>query len=151
MAKTQQELAIEKVKGPCLVMAGAGTGNTYTIVHKVAHLINTKVCNASEILCLTFSNEATNNLRRQIGENITHANEVTIRTFHSFCTEILKELGHQIGIDPGFGILEPDDSVVWFHKHLGISPYYADLYAKSISTATDLGVSLSKLRNMLRN
>ena len=59
--------AIEKVKGPCVVFAGAGTGKTYTIVEKIKYLIKNKICSPEKIVCLTFSNEAANSLFSRAG------------------------------------------------------------------------------------
>ena len=143
--KTPQEQAIEKVKGPCLIKAGAGTGKTYTIQKKVAYIVNEKICKPSEILCLTFSNEATNNLRQKVSEELKMSSEITIKTFHSFCAEILKELGSQIKISPDFEILQPDDAKVLVHKYLGVAPYYADRYITSISTAKDFGITVEDI------
>jgi DNA helicase-2/ATP-dependent DNA helicase PcrA len=149
MTKTQQDLAIEKVKGPCLIVAGAGTGKTTTIVNKVKHLVDSKACNSNEILCLTFSNEATNNLRLKIQDKGIRGADITVRTFHGFCADILKELGHLLKIDPGFEILLPDDAVVWMHHYLEVSPYWADVYVSSISTIKDLGISMQQIEDHL--
>jgi len=140
-----KQQAIEKSHGPCLIMAGAGTGKTYTIQNKVAHLVDKNIFKASEILCLTFSNEATNNLNQKIQEKLKTASDITIKTFHGFCADILREFAHLIKLDPGFEIILPEDAVVWFHRYLDIEPYYADLYFHSISSAKDLGISLSQI------
>jgi len=145
MTKSPQDLAIEKTSGPCLIQAGAGTGKTFTMVKKIAHLVNNGVCKSSEILCLTFSNEATNNLKIKVQEELKQGSEITIRTFHGFSADILKELGHLIKIDPGFNILLPDDARVWMYRYLDIAPYQADLYVSTISTAKDFGISLEKI------
>jgi DNA helicase-2/ATP-dependent DNA helicase PcrA len=141
----QQTLAIEKVKGPCLIFAGPGTGKTYTLVKKIKHLIDTKEYEPSEILALTFSVEATKNLREEVEKEVGAANQVTIRTFHGFCADVLRAEGPKIGIDPGFDILEPDDTKIFFLKYLDIKPYYADLYSMTISTAKDLSISLEEI------
>jgi Superfamily I DNA and RNA helicases len=150
MTKSQQDKAIEKIKGPCIIKAGAGTGKTYTIVHKIAYLLEKKACEPSEILCLTFSNAGTNNLRKQVQEISNKAAEMTIRTFHGFCGDVLKEFGHLIKIGPNFEILLPEDAKIMFYRDLDISPYSADLYVKSISTAKDLGVSLSQIEDHVK-
>ena len=90
-----KQKAIEKVEGPCLIMAGAGTGKTFTIVRKVAHLIKNNHYKPEDILCLTFSNEATNNLREEIISEVKNS-DIKVKTFHGFCADILKEFGHLI-------------------------------------------------------
>lgn len=151
MTKTTQQLAIEKVSEPCLIKAGAGTGKTYTIVEKIAYLINNNICKPSEILCLTFSNEATNHLKQKVNEKLKTSSEITIKTFHSFCANILKEIGHLIKINPDFEILLPDDAKVLLHKYLDISPSNSNRYVTSISTAKDLGVSLEQIESYAEN
>jgi len=130
-----------------MVLAGAGTGKTTTIVKKVGYLINNNHYNPKDILCLTFSNEATNNLRLEIQKHVKKATDVTVRTFHGFCADILKEFGHLIGIDQDFQILLPDDAKVWFYRDFNITSYNADLYVSSISTAKDFGISLKKIED----
>ncbi|MEK6850412.1 MAG: UvrD-helicase domain-containing protein, partial [Nanoarchaeota archaeon] len=56
------QAAIEKKDGPCIILAGAGTGKTYTIVEKIKYLIENKIYSPEKIVCITFSNEAANNL-----------------------------------------------------------------------------------------
>jgi len=144
--KSPQQKAIEKTEGPCLVMAGAGTGKTYTILKKIAHLIQNNLYNPSNILCLTFSNEATNNLKKKLQEELPTASKVTVRTFHGFCADILKELGHKIKIQTDFELLMPEDAKVWFHRFLGVDPYNSDRYVSTISTAKDLGIHIEQIK-----
>jgi len=146
-----QQQAIDKLNGPCLVRAGAGTGKTWTIVQKVVRLVNTNVCKPSDILCLTFSNETTNNLSQKISEELKMSSGVTVKTFHGFCALILKEFGHLINVAPDFTILLPDNAKVIMHMDLEIDPYKADLYVKSISTAKDIGISLDQIESHIAN
>ncbi len=139
--RSHQDRAIEKTEGPCLIMAGAGTGKTYTIRKKIKHLVENEICRPEDILCLTFSNEAAGNLKDKIEQDgVENASEITIRTFHGFCADILKEYGHIIGIDPEFSILLPDDAKVVMHKYIGLSPVDSNRYISSISKAMDLGI-----------
>ncbi len=146
-----QQQAIEKTEGPCLIMAGAGTGKTYTIIKKISHLVENEICKPSEILCLTFSNEATNNMKSELLKELKKASDITVNTFHSFCADILREFGHLIKIDPGFELLLPDDARIMFHKYIGVTPYYANRYVATISTAKDFGISLEKLEEYTNN
>jgi len=143
---TSQEKAIAKTTGPCIVLAGAGTGKTYTIIQKIKHIVDDKLYNPEEILCLTFSNEATNHLREElIKENIKNQEKVVVKTFHSFCSDVLKEDGERIGVNPDFEILLPDDAKVMLYKYLNIAPYWSNRYISTIHTAKDFGVSLSQI------
>lgn len=145
MTKTQQELAIEKVEGPTVILAGAGTGKSYTIKKKTNYLVNElKKYKPSEILCLTFSNEATNSLKKGMQDELKTTDSVEIKTFHAFCGDVLREDGHLVGIDEGFEIILPDDAKIVLNKNLGISPYWANRYVSTIMSAKDFGVSLER-------
>ena len=146
MTKTQQQLAIEKVSGPCVVLAGAGTGKTYTIVEKINHLVNVaKKYEPEEILCITFSNGATNSLKKKVQEKLGSSRLVTIKTFHAFCGDILKEDGHLLNIDEGFKILLPDDAKILIHKNFDITPYWSNRFIGTIHSAKDFGLKLEQI------
>ena len=140
-----KQKAIKKTEGACLILAGTGTGKTFTIVKKIAYLIQNEIYKPSEILCLTFSNEATNNLKEEVEKELKKRTDITIRTFHGFSADVLREFGHMINIDPGFEILLPDDAKVFLYKDLGVSPFNADRYISSISTAKDFGLTVKDI------
>ena len=96
----QQEEAIKKEKGPCVILAGAGTGKTYTIVEKIKYLIGSKIYSPERIVCITFSNDAANNLASRVRNAVDFDNgkEPVIKTFHSFSAELLRKYGEKIGI-----------------------------------------------------
>lgn len=145
-----QEKAIEKIKGPCIILAGAGTGKTYTIKKKANYLINElKIYKPSEILCLTFSNEATNSLKNQLREELKTSDEVIVKTFHGFCSDLIKEHGHLINIDESFEILLPDDAKIMVHKYLNIAPYWSNRFINTIMNAKDFGIKLDDIKNHL--
>ncbi|MEA3343705.1 MAG: ATP-dependent helicase [archaeon] len=152
MSKTPQEMAIEKLSGPCIVLAGAGTGKTRTIIDKIDHLVNiAKLYTPEEILCLTFSNGATSSLKKKVQEKLGAQSSVTIKTFHAFCADILKEDGHLVHIDEGFQILLPDDAKILVHKCIGISPYWSNRYITTIHSAKDFGISLGQIEEFSSN
>lgn len=146
----QQQKAIQKTEGPCIIKAGAGTGKTYTLIQKIKHLVESKAYEPAEILCLTFSNEATNELKNRLAEEIKESSEVTIKTFHAFCADILKEEGQMVGIDGEFQILLPDDAKIMFHKYLEVSPYWANRYVATISSAMDFGITLAQIKEHVK-
>lgn len=148
--------AIEKISGPCVVIAGAGTGKTFTIRKKLTHLVKNNFYKPEEILCLTFSNEATNNLRNKVSEdfikdNVKGFERITIKTFHAFCSDILKESGEKVGVPVDFDILLPDDAKVMAHKYFTIEPYWANRYISTIHTIQDLGVEKSKIEEYVKS
>ncbi|MGM5484061.1 MAG: ATP-dependent helicase [Nanobdellota archaeon] len=144
---SQQKQAIEKTEGACVILAGAGTGKSFTLKKKANYLVNEKqLYKPSEILCLTFSNEATNDLKKGLQEELKTTEDVEVKTFHAFCGDVLREDGHLIGVDEGFEILLPDDAKIFMHKYLGISPYWSNRYINTIHTAKDFGISLDQIK-----
>ena len=139
--------SIQKTQGPCLILAGAGTGKTFTIVEKIKHLISQKIYDPEKIVCLTFSNEAANSLRSRILPHIKDK-EPIIRTFHSFCSDLLKKHGENLGISK-FNILLPDDAKILLHKNFKITPYYCNSYVSEMGIAKDLGISPENLQDYL--
>src|SRR3989344_5111842 len=99
---------IEKT-GASIVLAGAGTGKTHTIIEKIKYLIQNKIYLPEKIVCLTFSNEAANSLllRVQKSLNLEEGKMPIIKTFHAFSSDLLRAHGISIGINDNFRILEP--------------------------------------------
>ncbi len=145
----EQKQVVEKIKGACVVLAGAGTGKSHTIIEKIDNLVKSKEFQPEEILALTFSNEATNSLKNKVMSKLQSLRLPTIRTFHGFCLDILKEDAHLINLDNEFEILLPDDAKVLMHRELGITPYWASRYVSTISTAKDFGIDISQIEEFL--
>jgi DNA helicase-2/ATP-dependent DNA helicase PcrA len=138
--------AIEKTTGPCLILAGPGTGKTTTLVHKIKHLVESGSYRPSEILCLTFSKEAADNIRAKVDAELKDSSDIQIMTYHSFSADVLREEGKLIDVDPNFGILDPQDARIMFRRDVGVGPDLANRYQSSISTATDLEITLDQIR-----
>ena len=145
----EQKQVVEKIKGACVVLAGAGTGKSYTIIEKIDNLVKSKEYLPEEILALTFSNEATNSLKNKVMSKLQSLRLPTIRTFHGFCLDILKEDAHLLNLDNEFEILLPDDAKVLLHRELDITPYWANRYVSTISTAKDFGIDISQIEEFL--
>src|SRR3989344_372505 len=138
--------ALEKNDGPCVILAGAGTGKTYTIVEKVKKLIAEGFCKPEEIVCITFSNEAANSLKSRIQKELNINSLPSIATFHAFATDLLRKYGESIGIKDSFSILTPDDAKVLFHTTLRVTPYYCHKYTAAIGMAKDMGIRLEDVQ-----
>ncbi len=136
---------LTKTSGPCVILAGAGTGKTYSIVEKIKYLIEKKVYRPEEIVCLTFSNEAVNTIRQRIFPFLKSNQEPTIRTFHAFCADILRKHGEKINVKENFKIILPDDGKILLHKYFKTHPQLCTKYIEEISIAKDLGYSVEKL------
>jgi len=145
--------AVEK-KGPCLVFAGAGTGKTYTIVEKVKHFVEKGIYQPEKIVCITFSNEAANNLTLRITKSLNDLGiknpDVIIRTFHGFSADLLRKYGDRIGISKEFKILDPEQAMVLLHRNLKVPALNCDKYISTIGTAKDLGINLEDFQLYLR-
>ncbi|WKZ25311.1 MAG: 3'-5' exonuclease [bacterium] len=101
----QQIEAVEYVNGPLLVLAGAGSGKTKVLTHRVIHLINKKLVNPENCLLLTFTNKAAKEMNERMGDiNLGFAG-----TFHGFSVRVLRADGKAIGIDQNFLIYDDND------------------------------------------
>ena len=104
-----QQDAVNHLRGPCLVLAGAGSGKTRVITHRIARLIQTGV-EGKRIAAITFTNKAAAEMReRARGLVGKAAGEVLICTFHALGVRLLREDGAALGLKPQFSILDSDD------------------------------------------
>ena len=104
--------AVEYNQGPMLIIAGAGSGKTKTVVSKILHCIEHQIAEPHQIMATTFTNKATNELRhrlRAVAED--KVNYMTIGTFHSISLEILQKHGSYIGVSGSISVLPYEDQV----------------------------------------
>ncbi|HSB23505.1 MAG TPA: UvrD-helicase domain-containing protein [Burkholderiaceae bacterium] len=101
--------AVRHTDGPCLVLAGAGSGKTRVIVHKIAHLLRTGAA-PERIAAITFTNKAAAEMRERAREIAgARAAKALVCTFHALGVRMLREHGHALGLKPRFSILDADD------------------------------------------
>ena len=105
-----QQEAVKHDKGPSLVLSGPGSGKTRVITHRIAYLINKLNVTPDNILAVTFTNKAANEMRARI-KKLTTTVPLWMGTFHSICAKILRESGGFLGISPNFTIFDDDDSL----------------------------------------
>jgi len=106
----KQREAASHDKGPILVIAGAGTGKTRVLTHRIAYLIETGKARPWEILAITFTNKAANEMKERIGQLIDYSiDKMWIGTFHSICVRILRRNIDRIGYDTNFVIYDTND------------------------------------------
>ena len=104
-----QQEAVNFLHGPCLVLAGAGSGKTRVITHKIGRLIQTGT-DAKKIYAITFTNKAAAEMRERAKQLVGKpAKEVVICTFHALGVRLLREYGESVGLKPQFSILDSDD------------------------------------------
>lgn len=105
-----QMQAVNHLHGPCLVLAGAGSGKTRVIVHKIARLLQSGLA-AKNIAAITFTNKAAQEMRERAKALVgpRAAKDLAISTFHSLGVRMLRESGEKVGLKPNFSILDSDD------------------------------------------
>ncbi|MEX2542446.1 MAG: UvrD-helicase domain-containing protein [Trueperaceae bacterium] len=108
----QQRAAVLHFEGPALVVAGAGSGKTRTIVQRVAYLMEERGVLPQQILAVTFTNKAAGELRERVVELIgPSARDLWVATFHSACLRVLRTYGELIGLRNGFAIYDDTDQL----------------------------------------
>ena len=105
-----QQEAVFHTEGPLLILAGAGSGKTRVLTHRIAHLIADKGVNPFNILAITFTNKAAQEMRERV-DKLTGADgmSVWVATFHSTCVRILRRYIDRLGYDNRFTIYDSDD------------------------------------------
>ena len=106
----KQYEAVINTEGPCLVIAGAGSGKTKVLTHKIAYLIGEKGVKPWNILAITFTNKAANEMKERIANIVgDDAKDIWMGTFHSICVRILRKFIDRIGFDSSFIIFDTSD------------------------------------------
>ncbi len=106
----KQKEAVLCTDGPCLVIAGAGSGKTKVLTHKIAYLMAEKYVKPWNILAITFTNKAANEMKERVEAIVGEvAKDMWIGTFHSICVRILRKTIDRIGFDTSFLIFDTSD------------------------------------------
>ena len=107
-----QKSAVESFGRPVLIFAGAGSGKTRVLTHKIAHLIENNLVSASNILAVTFTNKAAQEMKLRVSKLLKDKNtSVNLGTFHSICARILRKEIHHLGYTADFSIFDVKDQV----------------------------------------
>ena len=106
----EQRKAAEKVDGPVLILAGAGSGKTRTVTYRIAHMIKELGISPLNIMALTFTNKAAKEMKER-AENLIgpESQNLVVSTFHSFSVRLLKTYSERIGYGTNFNIYDVDD------------------------------------------
>ncbi|MCI6675855.1 MAG: DNA helicase PcrA [Clostridiales bacterium] len=137
----RQQEAVFHTEGPLLVLAGAGSGKTRVLTHRIAYLIEEKEVNPWNIMAITFTNKAAEEMRNRVDRLVGFGSEsIWVATFHSSCARILRRYIDLIGFDNNFSIYDTDDQKAVIRqviKKLNLDPkmYKERMLLSAISTA----------------
>lgn len=107
----RQKEAVLQINGPVLILAGAGSGKTRVLTHRIAYMIEKEGVNPWNILAITFTNKAAGEMRERVDDIVGFGSEsIWVSTFHSTCVRILRRYADRIGYDNSFTIYDTDDS-----------------------------------------
>ena len=139
----EQEKAVKHFKGPLLILAGAGSGKTRVLTHRIAYLISEYNVNPWNILALTFTNKAAGEMRERVDSIVgAGADDIWVSTFHSTCVRILRRYIEALGYSRSFTIYDGDDQRTLMRdilKYLQLDPkkYKERAVLSAISSAKD--------------
>jgi DNA helicase II / ATP-dependent DNA helicase PcrA len=133
-----QQQAVTHLDGPILVLAGPGSGKTRVITHRVAHMVQSGIPD-SEIVALTFTNKAADEMRLRI-QHLVPGAKVWVGTFHRFCARLLRAYGEMLGLQPNYTIYDSGDSLQLLKRAIeaakvSISHTKPETIAREISSA----------------
>jgi DNA helicase II / ATP-dependent DNA helicase PcrA len=121
-----QRAAAEHVEGPMLVVAGAGSGKTRVLTHRIAYLLATGAARPGEILAITFTNKAAAEMRERVGDLVGRSvRAMWVTTFHSSCARMLRADAERLGYSRSFTIYDQSDSLRMLKRvmrELGVDP-----------------------------
>lgn len=149
---SMQQEAVYHTEGPVLILAGAGSGKTRVLTHRIAYLIEEKGVNPWNILAITFTNKAAQEMRERVDQIVGFGSEsIWVSTFHSTCVRILRRYIDRLGYDNSFTIYDADDQKTVIKdicKRLNIDTklYKERFLMASISSAKDELVSPEEFR-----
>ena len=110
--KNQKEAVISP-EGPCLIVAGAGSGKTKVLTTRVVHIIKEKKAWPNQILCVTFTNKAAREMQNRITNSLNEkiSSLPWLGTFHSVCAKLLRRHAEAVGLNSRFTIIDQEDQL----------------------------------------
>ncbi|MFD1927750.1 DNA helicase PcrA [Sporosarcina siberiensis] len=154
----EQARAVKKTEGPLLIMAGAGSGKTRVLTHRIAYLVVEKNVYPSNILAITFTNKAAREMRDRVDDLLGAGTgqRMWVSTFHSMCVRILRRNVDRIGISKSFSILDSADQLTVVRnvlKQLNLDPKQNDprMMLNAISSAKNECIDAQAYRSQINN
>ncbi len=133
----EQRAAVEHGDGPLMVLAGAGTGKTRVLVHRIARLVERGI-EPWAILAVTFTNKAAQEMRSRLRELLGEiADRMWIGTFHATCAKLLRKYGHAVGLTKSFVIFDDDDQMKLVEKLLKETGLDDQISARTVLSRID--------------
>ncbi|MBU0501752.1 MAG: ATP-dependent helicase [Candidatus Margulisbacteria bacterium] len=115
----QQKRAVVHGRGPLLIIAGAGTGKTSVLIRRIAYLIDTKKAEPGEILALTFTDKAAEEMEARVDRLVPYGYiDISISTFHAFGDRVLRDHAIDLGLTPDYRVLSAAEQQVFFREHI---------------------------------
>jgi len=124
----QQLEAVKHLEGPLLILAGAGSGKTRVIVHRIVYLMEKYFVPAQHILAVTFTNKAANEMKNRIQDMLTETpgQRISIGTFHSFCVRVLRNEYKKLGLIASFTIADESDQLARIKRAIRRAGYSSE-------------------------
>lgn len=139
----EQRRAVETTGGPLLVLSGAGTGKTRVLTTRIAYILNNRLTQPWNILALTFTNKAANEMKNRLAElsdGAWYAGDIWCGTFHSMCLRILRANAERIGLRRDFIIFGEDDQRAVIKSLISTATKSPSDYVEEFSTIKDKGL-----------
>lgn len=147
----QQKQAVLKTEGPLLILAGAGSGKTRVLTHRMAHIVSSGLATPDELLAVTFTNKAAKEMESRVLKILTDLeipiySQPWVSTFHSMAVRILRQHLQLLNYQPGFSIYDSDDQLkmvkqVLYNLNINDKIYPAKTFAGKINQAKTLMLS----------
>ena len=143
----EQRAAVTHPSGPLLILAGAGSGKTRVLTHRIAFLIRDLNVPARKIVAVTFTNKAAKEMRGRLQKLVGDAAlaDLTAGTFHAFCARLLRRDGPEVGLDRGFAIYDTADQRALLRQAMGAAGVSERLFSPGA-----VGAVISAAKNELR-
>ncbi|MBE7189315.1 UvrD-helicase domain-containing protein, partial [Jatrophihabitans endophyticus] len=107
----QQRAAVVHEGGPLLIVAGAGSGKTRVLTHRIAYLLAERAATPGQIVAITFTNKAAGEMKERVAHLVgPRARAMWVSTFHSMCVRVLRAEAKTLGLKSSFSIYDADDS-----------------------------------------
>ena len=138
----KQQEAVRHTEGPLLVIAGAGSGKTKVLTYRIAYLIENKGVDPYNILAITFTNKAADEMKERVSAITESGHMVWVSTFHSMCVRILRRFADRLGFTNDFTIYDSDDSKsvmreIFKRRNINTKYYKEKTVLNAISEAKD--------------